>query len=81
MNATGNDEQERAEERREEERAEIKLNILKRKTPNPSRTLLKATSILVIALESKRHRAHPYKERQKEQRRNVNVLGEQNLKL
>ena len=30
MNATGNDKQERAEKRREEERAEIKLNILKR---------------------------------------------------
>ena len=30
MNATGNDEQESAEKRREEERAEIKLNILKR---------------------------------------------------
>ena len=31
MNATGNDEQEIAEKRREEERAEIKLNILKRR--------------------------------------------------
>ena len=30
MNATGNDEQERAEKRREEEQAEIKLNMLKR---------------------------------------------------
>ena len=51
MNATGNDEQERAEKRREEERAEIKLNIatkeacsavnnsctrIERKIPNPS---------------------------------------------
>ena len=31
MNATGNDKQERAEKRREEVRAEIKLNILKRR--------------------------------------------------
>ena len=31
MNAMGNDKQERAEKRREEERAEIKLNILKRR--------------------------------------------------
>ena len=31
MNATGNDEQERAEKKREEERVEIKLNILKRR--------------------------------------------------
>ena len=30
MNAMGNDEQERAEKRREEEQAEIKLNMLKR---------------------------------------------------
>ena len=30
MNVMGNDEQERTKKRREEERAEIKLNILKR---------------------------------------------------
>ena len=30
MNATGNDEQEKAEKRREEEQEEIKLNMLKR---------------------------------------------------
>ena len=34
-----------------------------------------------IDLESKRHRAHPYRERQKERKRKVRVDGEQNLKL
>ena len=34
-----------------------------------------------IDLESKRHRAHPYRERQIERKRKVRVDGEQNLKL
>ena len=57
MNAMGNDEQERAEKRREEERVEIKLNIytkeassvvdnscmrIERKIPNPSKDLVES---------------------------------------
>ena len=55
MNTTGNDKLERAEKRREEERAEIKLNIpeatsavnnscmrVEKKIPNPSKDLVES---------------------------------------
>ena len=90
MYEAGNEGQAKADRTSENERERIVLNELVRRAVQCTilvcefagrfqirrKTLLKAISMVEIDLESKRHTAHPYRERQKERKRKVREKSE-----